>query len=569
MSARTKERRERIVSLAKQGGFVSVTALSQLFNVSEVTIRSDLDVLESQGQLIRTHGGAFCNEQRRPTLKSGLPNRIDRVANGAFTLVDDYDAIMIEGGVLGQALAARLHERRGLMVYTDSIDVVMQLQQTTHTVAFLGGVISQGRSIGWPDTHQFLPPGMRARGLFLSGLPTDEIGRDVVVRRDTLRRRMMEVCDQIVLMVESADLAEWMRRDQQMDLERVSRIVTDDAIDSPTIARLAGSGIPMTICGAVGRRHVENTPARRWRIGFANQDERLPFASAVRVGMTTAAEIGGIDLLLADNKSDGAVALANAETFIKANVDLAVMFNTDARTNNMIIEAFRQANIPVIAIDIPIPGATFFGFDNYRAGLMTGRLLGQYVRRQWHGVVDAVFSLGLPISGPVPAARMQGQIDGLREQVPVPDGRIVHLDSRNTSVDSCAATRVAIKKIRRSDRVVILGINDEAVLGALSAFHEDGSLNRCVTAGLGADIDALRELRRPGSRMIGAVASFPERYGERVIELAGSILQRRATPPARYTNHCYVLSDESMRTLDLTALRGGVISASEYGAQRR
>jgi ribose transport system substrate-binding protein len=107
------------------------------------------------------------------------------------------------------------------------------------------------------------------------------------------------------------------------------------------------------------------------------------------------------------------------------------------------------------------------------------------------------------------------------------------------------------------------------VLGALSAFAEDGTLSRCVTAGQGADNDALREMRRPGSRMIGAVASFPERYGERVIELACAILQRRAAPPARYTNHCYVLSDETMRQLDLTALRGSVVSVSEYGTQRR
>ena len=116
---------------------------------------------------------------------------------------------------------------------------------------------------------------------------------------------------------------------------------------------------------------------------------------------------------------------------------------------------------------------------------------------------------------------------------------------------------------------MIIGINDEAVLGALSAFSEDGTLARCVTAGLGGDVDALRELRRPGSRMIGAVASFPERYGERVVELVSDILQRRVAPPARYTNHCYVLSDETMRLLDLTSLRGSVISASEYSAQRR
>lgn len=569
MSARTKERRERIVALAKQDGFVSVVALAELFRVSEVTIRSDLDVLESQDLLARTHGGAYCSDQRRHSHKSGLPGRIERVASGAMALIDDYDAIMIEGGVAGQALAHYLHERRGLMVYSDAIDIAMQLTNSPHTIALLGGVITDGRSIGWPDINQFLAPGVRARCLFLSGLEHDEIGRDVAVRRETLRRRMMDVCDQVVLMVDSSELAEAVKRDQLSELERITRIITDDAVDSATIARLAGSGVPMTICGTGGRRNVENMPIRRWRIGFANQDERLPFPAAVRTGMLAAAELAGVDLLLADNRSDGDIAYANAESFIKAQVDLAVIFNTDARANNKIIEALRQANIPVIAIDIPIPGATFFGFDNYRAGLMTGRLLGQYVRRQWHGVVDAVFSLGLPISGPVPAARMQGQIDGLREQIAVPDSRIIHLDSRNTSVDSCAATRIAIKKIRRSDRVVILGINDEATLGAISAFAEDGSLARCVTVGLGGDVEALRELRRSGSRMIGVVASFPERYGERVIEMACAILQRRAAPPARYTNHCYVLSDETMRLLDLTALRGSVVSATEYSAQRR
>lgn len=569
MGAKTKERRAKIIDVAKQDGFVSVIALAQLFGVSEVTIRSDLDVLESQGLVMRTHGGALCREQMRPTLKGGLPGRIERVAQGAASLVTDYETIMIEGGELGLALAARLHDHRGLMIYTDSLEIANLLTKSAHTVALLGGIISYGRSIGWPDMNHYLPPGVRASCLFLSGIPGDEIGRDVAVRRETLRRRMMDVCDQVVLMVESQELAARMRSDTPPEFRQVTRIVSEDAIDSATIGKLAGHGIPMTICSAVGRRNVENMPTRRWRIGFANQDERLPFAVAVRSGMLAAAEAAGIELLLADNRSDATVAIANTEAFIKSQVDLAIIFNTDAHANNMIVEALRQVNVPVIAIDIPIAGATFFGFDNYRAGLMSGRLLGQYVRRQWHGAFDVVFSLELPISGPVPAARMQGQIDGLREQLSVPEGRIVRLDSRNTSVDSCAATRIAIKKIRRTDRVIILGINDEAVLGALSAFAEDGSLARCVTVGLGADVDALRELRRVGSRMIGAVASFPERYGERVIDLACAILQRRAAPPARYTNHCYVLSDETMRSLDMAALRGSVISASEYGAQRR
>jgi DeoR/GlpR family transcriptional regulator of sugar metabolism len=73
MGARTKERREQIVALAKQDGFVSVVSLAELFRVSEVTIRSDLDVLESHDLLVRTHGGAYCTEKRRHTHKIASP----------------------------------------------------------------------------------------------------------------------------------------------------------------------------------------------------------------------------------------------------------------------------------------------------------------------------------------------------------------------------------------------------------------------------------------------------------------------------------------------------------------
>ena len=118
------------MTLAKQDGFVSVIELAQLFQVSEVTIRSDLDVLESQELLTRTHGGAFCSEQRRPGRNNGIPGRAERVANGALALIDDYDAIMIEGGDAGLSLALRLNDRRGLMVYSDSIDIAIHNGET-------------------------------------------------------------------------------------------------------------------------------------------------------------------------------------------------------------------------------------------------------------------------------------------------------------------------------------------------------------------------------------------------------------------------------------------------------
>lgn len=49
--------------------------------------------------------------------------------------------------------------------------------------------------------------------------------------------------------------------------------------------------------------------------------------------------------------------------------------------------------------------------------------------------------------------------------------------------------------------------------------------------------EARRELRRPGTRLIGSVGCFPERYGEELIPLALAILQKKPVPPAAYIKH--------------------------------
>ena len=60
---------------------------------------------------------------------------------------------------------------------------------------------------------------------------------------------------------------------------------------------------------------------------------------------------------------------------------------------------FREADIPLIAIDIPHPGATYFGANNYGAGLIGGRYLGRWAKQHWQGTVDEIVFLELPRAG--------------------------------------------------------------------------------------------------------------------------------------------------------------------------
>jgi ribose transport system substrate-binding protein len=217
-----------------------------------------------------------------------------------------------------------------------------------------------------------------------------------------------------------------------------------------------------------------------------------------------------IELLLADNHNNGPTALANADYFVQEQVDLVVEFNTDIGYNNVIMEHLQSTHIPVIAIDIPMPGATFVGVDNYRAGLMAGRLVGTYASQLWKGRIDKVLSLGLPSSGPVPAARMQGQNDDLRETLAILDTHILHPDSKNTYEESHKVINTILPIITSAQHIVILGINDEFTLGTLAAFADAGASEQVITIGQGTDQSEETKQRLDPSKLAEEMISVRE-----------------------------------------------------------
>ncbi|RYG67186.1 sugar ABC transporter substrate-binding protein, partial [bacterium] len=145
--------------------------------------------------------------------------------------------------------------------------------------------------------------------------------------------------------------------------------------------------------GASNSTTTNSAPAggKRYKIGFANLTEDIPFAVRVREGIEKAAkDAGNVDLVTADNKLDGATALANADNFITQGVQGVIEFQTDEKFGKSIMDKMNAKGIPVIAIDIPMPGATFFGVDNPVAGKMAGEGLGKWIKKNWDGKVDAL-----------------------------------------------------------------------------------------------------------------------------------------------------------------------------------
>lgn len=282
------------------------------------------------------------------------------------------------------------------------------------------------------------------------------------------------------------------------------------------------------------RKYASNVrilSGKRFRIGYASQTNDS-FCSALAQGLRWAAASRPVDLIEVENRYSIKVALKNAEYLVKGGVDLAIEFQTYERIGTKVAQFFENAKIPLIAVEIPHPNAVFLGVDNQRAGAVAGRALLKAAQAHWDGECDEMLFLDLEIAGSLPHLRLTSAQNVLRNGFHK-NCILTHLDSRGEFVRSFELTRRHLQLVPKR-RTLITGINDYAVLGALRAFEEAGRSNLCFAASYGGGPEARRELRLPNSRLIAAVAFFPEKYGESLLLLALDILNKRSTPPAIY-----------------------------------
>ncbi len=276
---------------------------------------------------------------------------------------------------------------------------------------------------------------------------------------------------------------------------------------------------------------------RRWRIGYAGQGQDSSLPREVDLSLMRAAEAAKIELVVTNNKYDRRVALRNADHLIREEVDLVIEFQTDEAVAPAIARKFLEASIPMIAIDIPHPGATYFGANNYEAGLIGGRHLGRWAHRFWQGTVDEILLLEIRRAGSVPQTRIQGMLAGIAEILGANvQTRVVHLDGDGQFGVSLECVRHHLRTTK-ARHILVGAATDPSALGALRAFEEAGRLNECAIVGHNAEPLGRTELRYPHTRLIGSVGYFPERYGMQLVRLATNILEGKPTPPAVFTRH--------------------------------
>jgi len=332
-------------------------------------------------------------------------------------------------------------------------------------------------------------------------------------------------------------------RTEVLDLKTItSRVGFTKPTTFRLIETLVAGGLAHRIGKSGYRLLIEIVNEKRFRIGYGVQSSVIPFTSAVTKSLLSAATAANVDLVILNNNFSPRTALLNAERFVAEKVDLVIGSQTDPRVAAQVAARFAEASVPFIAIDVPHPGAVYFGADHYKAGKLAGTHLGKWSTQHWPSQVEEVVLIGAGPAGPTLNIRLNGMLDGITQSIQHSRSiSLVRMDTKGQYERTLDSVRRHLSRGRRR-KVLVGAVNDTSALAALQAFRDIGAEEFCAVAGQDACIDARNEMRRPHTRMICSVAYFPEAYGERVIKLALDMLRHNSVPPAVFVKHELVTS---------------------------
>lgn len=142
-----EERRQNILAILGEKGAVTVRDLAERFDVSSVTIRRDLERLEGDGLIIKTHGGAVSlginthAELRLSEREQQYRNEKDRIGRKAASLVNPGDTVILDEGSTCLAIARYLRVKEDITVITNGIRVAAELLGNPGiTLIVIGGI---------------------------------------------------------------------------------------------------------------------------------------------------------------------------------------------------------------------------------------------------------------------------------------------------------------------------------------------------------------------------------------------------------------------------------------------
>lgn len=250
-------RKDKILVYLRDRSSATVTELSELCEVSEVTIRQDLNQLAVEGLLVRTRGGAILSTRANSdftfTARAAVNADIkQRIGEMAATFVQSGDSVVIDASTTGlyvaRALAQR-YELEDVTVITNGVHTALELSNRLDIHTFLTGghlrssSVSLAGSFAWDMLGKiYATVGfLGARGLTVQHGLTE-----ANMQEGDVKRRMCERCQEIIVVADSSKFGQ-VALVPFGKLTDAHRIITDHPASGEIIGHIRQLGVDVIV----------------------------------------------------------------------------------------------------------------------------------------------------------------------------------------------------------------------------------------------------------------------------------------------------------------------------------
>ncbi|MDY0393657.1 DeoR/GlpR family DNA-binding transcription regulator [Virgibacillus halophilus] len=244
------ERQQKIVGLVNERKSIRVTELSQIFGVTEETVRRDLEKLEKENKLTRSHGGAISTDpadsMEIPYFQREVINIKEKkdIAFEAVRQVKEEDKIILDASSTAWYMAKALPDIP-ITVLTNSIRVATELSTKNQiTVISTGGsLLSKSLSFVGPlaeaslDSYHVNKAFISCKGIHLKNGISDSNEQQAQIKR-----KMIECADTVYIMIDHSKFGV-QAFSHINNLEIIDYIITDSRVDDEILQQIEDKSI--------------------------------------------------------------------------------------------------------------------------------------------------------------------------------------------------------------------------------------------------------------------------------------------------------------------------------------
>jgi len=241
-------RQQKIMEYVKEHGSAQIKDLAEYLEVSVATVRRDLDELDTQGLLVRTHGGAMSKNDNTSSFERQHLERLmimreekRRIAKLAASFVRDGETILLDSGTTNYYLASELSEIPNLTVITYDLFIASNLVlHPTSTLIVTGGIRRQGfNNVLWGSMVEDYIRNVRVDKAFLGADAVDlDFGiSNTNVLEANIKKILVQAGKKVILIVDHSKL-DRLALVKVCELNAVDEMIIDKKIDEVSLSRL-------------------------------------------------------------------------------------------------------------------------------------------------------------------------------------------------------------------------------------------------------------------------------------------------------------------------------------------